>query len=107
MCIRDRSGKCIPENSRLFFQPIYDWLRIYANAPAASTTLNVQLDYFNTSSAKCLVDLFRMLDQLQQSQVSQVIINWSYHEDDTDMLEVGEDFQKLLKTTFNFIAFNN
>lgn len=101
------SGKCIPENSKAFFQSIYAWMREYANSPAASTTVNVQLDYFNTSSAKCIFDLFRMLDQLQQEQSSQVTINWNYHEDDSDMLEVGEDFQKLLKSTFNLISFTN
>jgi hypothetical protein len=57
--------------------------------------LDVKLEYFNTSSSKCLVEIFRKLEQLQDSGKN-VLINWFYEEDDEDMQESGEDFQEII-----------
>ena len=54
-------GKSIPENSLEFYRPVFEWLESYSQAPAPSTVLRVALEYFNTSSSKCLLDLWRDL----------------------------------------------
>lgn len=98
-------GKSIPENSVLFYKPLFEWLDNYSQAPASDTTLNLQLDYFNTSSAKILADLFKKLENLQNSNKSKVLINWHYNEEDDDMLEAGEDYKSICKVTFNLQSF--
>ena len=70
----------------------------------ANKTIRVDLSfmYFNTSSSKCLFDLFKTLKQLKKNG-KDVEINWYYEEDDDDMMETGEDFADLLGLDFNFV----
>ena len=49
-------GRSIPENSIEFYKPLVEWLEEYSGAPMDLTQVNVQLEYFNTSSSKCILD---------------------------------------------------
>src|SRR3954470_13110152 len=93
-------GKSIPENSLEFYRPVFEWLDNYSQSPAPSTTLKVALEYFNTSSSKCLLDIFRKLEAINLSGRSTVKVNWMYDSDDEDMMEAGEDYQALVKVPF-------
>ncbi len=64
--------------------------------------MNVQLEYFNTSSSKCILDVFKRLESIVNNG-HDVIINWHYEEDDEDMLEAGEDYQSIIKVPFKMI----
>jgi hypothetical protein len=99
-------GKSIPENSIEFYKPFFSWLDEYSAAPAPKTEVNIQLDYFNTSSAKVLADIFKKFETLNQSGKTQVTINWRHNEEDDDMLEAGEDYKSISNLPFNLIAFN-
>jgi hypothetical protein len=98
-------GKSIPENSKVFYTSMFEWLEKYTAMPLATTTLDIQLDYFNTSSAKCVIDLFKKLESIEKNSLGKVIINWHYNEDDGDMQEAGQDYQSIVKVTFNLISF--
>jgi hypothetical protein len=98
-------GKSIPENSAVFYRPMYDWLDNYVTNPAPKTTLKIQLDYFNTSSSKCIVDLFKKLELISKNGKGEAVIDWLYDENDDDMLEAGEDYQSIIKIPFNLISF--
>ena len=98
-------GKSIPENSKGFFTPVFEWMDSYSKAPAAETTLDIQLDYFNTSSAKSIVDIFKKLEQIHKSGNSNVTINWRFDEDDGDMMEAGQDYQSIIRVNFNLVPF--
>lgn len=102
----EMKGKSIPENSKGFYQSLYDWLDQYVSHAAPNTTLDIQLDYFNTASAKCIVDLFKKLENIEKLGKSKVIINWHYNEDDGDMQEAGQDYQSIIKLNFNLISFS-
>ncbi|HPF93249.1 MAG TPA: DUF1987 domain-containing protein [Tenuifilaceae bacterium] len=95
-------GRSIPENSIEFYKPVVDWLEEYAKSPAQKTVVNVQLEYFNTSSSKCILDVFKKLEVLKKDQ-NDVVINWYYEEDDEDMLEAGEDYESIIKVPFKMI----
>ena len=47
-------GRSIPENSIEFYKPLIEWLESYSESPNSTTVLSVQLEYFNTSSSKCI-----------------------------------------------------
>lgn len=89
------AGRSIPENSIEFYKPLFEWLDTYVSQAKSNTILDVKLEYFNTSSSKCLVEIFRKLEALQQKN-DNVLINWFYEEDDEDMQESGEDFQEII-----------
>lgn len=95
-------GRSIPENSIEFYRPIVEWLDEYAKKPNNKTTVNVQLEYFNTSSSKCILDIFKKLESLKKNR-SEVVINWYYEEDDEDMLESGEDYESIIRVPFKMI----
>lgn len=95
-------GRSIPENSIEFYKPIVDWLDEYAKGPAGKTVVNIRLEYFNTASSKCILDVFKKLEVLKKNSAD-VIINWYYEEDDEDMLEAGEDYESIIKVPFKMI----
>lgn len=88
-------GRSIPENSLEFYKPLVEWLEKYLEHPKATTLLKVNLEYFNTSTSKCLVEIFRKLETLNENR--DVKILWHYEEEDEDMMESGEDFRKIIK----------
>lgn len=101
--ILEIKGKSIPENSLEFYKPVFDWLDKYASSPAQNTEFRVQLEYFNTSSSKCLLDLFRKLEATSNAGKSKVKVSWFYEADDEDMMEAGDDYQALVKIPFELI----
>ncbi len=100
--ILEMKGRSSPENSIQFYQKIIDNLDMYAAQGDGDFTANFAFEYFNTSSSKCLFDIFKRLVRIQNSG-KDLIINWFYEEDDEDMMEAGEDYSDLLDLEFNFI----
>lgn len=95
-------GRSIPENSIEFYKPLNDWIDGYAISPQAKTTVDIKLEYFNTSSSKCILDLFKQLEKLNQKK-TKVNVNWYFEEDDEDMAEAGEDYQAIINLPFKMI----
>lgn len=95
-------GRSIPENSIEFYQPLNEWIDAYGKTPKAETTVDIKLEYFNTSSSKCILDLFKKLEALNGNGTS-VKVNWYFEEDDEDMEEAGEDYQAIIGLPFNMI----
>jgi len=96
------SGRSIPENSIEFYKPLLDWLDNYVQNPLESTIFEIKLEYFNTSSSKCLVEIFRKLEKIK-SQGKSISIDWYYEEEDEDMQESGEDFKQIIKVPFKMV----
>ena len=95
-------GRSIPENSIEFYKPLVEWLEKYSSTPLDLTQVNVQLEYFNTSSSKCLLDVFKKLEVIFK-RGQKVGINWYFEADDEDMLEAGEDYQSIINIPFKMI----
>ncbi len=100
--ILELKGRSIPENSIEFYKPLIEWIEKYGQSPQPKTVVNVQLEYFNTSSSKCILDVFKRLESIVNNG-HDVVINWHYEEDDEDMLEAGEDYQSIIKVPFKMI----
>ncbi|MGJ3236957.1 DUF1987 domain-containing protein [Marivirga sp.] len=96
------SGRSIPENSIEFYKPLLDWLDKYVQNPLESTIFEIKLEYFNTSSSKCLVEIFRKLEKIKE-QGKSITIDWYYEEEDEDMEESGEDFKQIIKVPFKMV----
>lgn len=96
-------GRSIPENSVDFYQPVMEWMDAYRQSPNKYTRLVVRLEYFNTSSSKCLVELLRKLEHIFLDG-HEVELEWYYEEQDEDMRESGEDFKEILKIPIRMIA---
>lgn len=95
-------GRSIPENSVEFYKPLNEWIDTYGRSPQSVTTVDVKLEYFNTSSSKCILDLFKKLESITGDK-TKVTVNWYFEEDDEDMEEAGQDYQAIISLPFNII----
>ena len=95
-------GSSVPEDTLVFYKPVFSWLDSNIELSSAPVTLEVRLKFFNTSTAKCLFTIFQKLQEMQDSGRTTKII-WYYRLEDTDMFESGLDFQNMVKTAFEIV----
>lgn len=95
-------GRSHPENANAFYKPVLDWIDEYIKTPVAKTTVNLELEYFNTTSSKCILSLLKKLESSRDSTKA-VIVNWYYEKDDEDERETGEFYQRMTELSFNYI----
>lgn len=94
------SGRSIPENSIEFYKPLLDWVDQSIQSHDEEVCISVKLEYFNTSSSKCLMDLFKRIEKAAPT----ASVDWYYEEEDEDMLEAGEDYDAIIDIPFRLIA---
>jgi len=95
-------GKSIPEDPRDFFGPVLKWFDNFTSNPPDHTQVDVKLEYFNTSSSKTFLQIFKKLEDLNKKN-KDIEINWYYEVDDYDMKECGEDYRTMLSIPFKMI----
>jgi hypothetical protein len=84
-------GKSYPENTFEFYEPMMKWLEEYFDGNAAATTVvNMEITYFNSSSSKLFFDFFDLLEE--NNDDNEIQINWIYDEENESAEEAGEDF---------------
>ena len=83
-------GECYPENIQEFSSPVMTELKSVV-PDSGSYTVELELFYFNSSSAKFFFDFFEFFEEKAEAGLS-VNVNWNYRLDDDTMLEAGEDF---------------
>lgn len=97
-------GESYPENTTLFYEPVFQWIETYMKSIKEQTvTLNIELIYFNSSSSKTLMDLFEFFED-QSDEGKDIIVNWIYDEENEAALEYGEEFAEDVESlTFNLV----
>lgn len=95
-------GRSIHENVTEFFEPVNDWITDYIEIPAEITCVDMNLEYFNSASAKVFIHLLELLTHVSLKN-KKFIFNWYYEDGDEDILERGEYFSSILDVPFNFI----
>ncbi len=94
-------GRSLPHNSEQFYSRVYGWLDEYLQNAKGETTVNMKLDYLDTSSSKHIYNIFSRLDNAAQGRP--VKVNWHYETGDEEMAETGKDYESLFKLDFAFI----
>jgi hypothetical protein len=98
----DLYGRSLLEFAEDIFEPMNRWLEEYVKDPREETTINIALEYFNSSTAKALVRFLTIAKKLEDK--SRLTIN--YYFDDENVFEYGRDFSEVLDLSFNFIEKN-
>lgn len=98
-------GRSIMDNPLGFYKPLYEWLEKYKIHPCDTTEVIIKLEYFNTASSKCLLNIFKYLTDIDNAG-HKINITWFYTDEDEDMKEVGEDFQAMVNFTFNIVKYS-
>jgi hypothetical protein len=105
-------GTSSPEDVRKLYYPVIEWMNKFVEEilKGELKTFNtenplrfqIDLSYFNSSSAKFLFDLLSELKKLPPAGIP-INVEWHYDEDDKDMKEAGVDFSQLVGVEFTFI----
>lgn len=86
------TGRSYMENSVEFYTPVKRMVEEHQGP----LQVEIGLDFFNTSSSKCLMDLLFIVDKKHMTGCD-CRIKWSYKIDDEDMRDAAEEFRDLLK----------
>lgn len=89
-------GRALVEDAFKFFQPLITWAKEFN---ADEINIEINLEYFNTSVSKQLLDLFRTFEGNPNNK--SINVKWLYEEGDDEMQESGEIYEDLLPR-FNF-----
>jgi len=106
------SGTSCPEDVRALYYPVTEWTRIFVDevskgeypllSKESPLKIKINLDYFNSSSAKFLFDILSELKRLVEEN-KPVVVEWFYDLDDSDQKEAGEDMASLVGMKFTLI----
>lgn len=98
-------GESYPEDVAAFYGPLLTALdKWLAGLNKTALTLDIELVYFNSSSAKALMNLLLLLEKAGAAG-NQVVVNWHFNSEDDTMQEFGEDFAEDLEhVQFNLCA---
>jgi len=91
------SGRSLPENTLVFFEPILDWISQYARSPNPKTDFYFKLKYMNTSSSKSILDILYILEETQGASVT-----WCSQLEDEDMKNAGMILAELVNIPFGY-----
>lgn len=86
-------GECYPENISEWSEPVLNTLEECLSNDNSEFAVDIELYYFNSSSAKFLFDFFEFLEESAEGGKS-ITINWRYRPEDDTMQEAGEDFEE-------------
>lgn len=100
------SGKSFPEDAARFYKPILRWIDEYLTSPNEITYLNFSFNYYNTSSAKKILELIKKLSKLNEAPYK-IEITWCYEEGDEDMLNAGNDYSSVVDIPFKITEIKN
>lgn len=99
------SGRSLPEDVAVFYEPILDWIDRYSEEATGKTVFNFKLVYFNTASSKMILDILLKLEEMHEAG-KDVLIKWHYPEDDEDMEEAGEEYADIVDVPFEQISYS-
>ena len=110
-------GESRPENAQKFFRFIVEWIDEYdkfiwylkdISDKKVEAVCIFNFDYFNSTSAKFVLDIVESLQKIQQdnSEIFKIEFEWHYDKKDHDMKESGLEYEDMVGSKFNFIEKN-
>ena len=96
------SGSSYPENAMEFFHPIFEWLENYISKVKHPIVLNLNFDYLNSISTRCIIDILEILEMYYNGG-GEVKVNWYCTKENEDMLEIAQEIAEDIKLPLNII----
>jgi len=91
------SGESYPEDVTEFYNPLFEALDSYlAELGDGACRVEIELIYFNSSSAKAIMTLMDKLEEAAGKGTS-IDVYWRFDEEDDTMAELGEEFGEELE----------
>lgn len=93
------AGRSIVEDPGEFYSSIHNWLEDYVKSPLPNTDFVFDLEYFNSSSARQIMEIIMILEKIQKSG-NAVKVSWMYEEGDEMSKERGDEIKLVSKLDF-------
>jgi len=93
------AGRSIVEDPKDFYSPVYAWLEEYVKNPLKETIFVFDLEYFNSSSARQIMELIMLLEKIPETG-NKVKVSWMYEEGDEMSKERGDEIKLVSKLDF-------
>lgn len=101
-CYLKMEGESFSENVIIFFQDVSVWLENYLASSFEKLTFDCELKYFNSSTAKLIINMIMDMDEAAAGK--DIVVNWITSEDDEINIECGNDFKEDMENlTFNIV----
>ena len=106
------SGESRPENAGKFYNPLLEWITQFESIlywrkeqkmDQKPVIFSFRLDYFNSTSAKYIMDIILTLNKLAEKGYA-MRVEWHYDSRDEDMLDAGKEFAEMVPLKFDFMA---
>jgi len=95
-------GRSTSDNSAKFYRPVIDSVEKYLFKPQSPTLIHIHFEYFNTASAKCLIELLKKVESLTRKN-HKVEVNWYYKQSEPTMYQAGMDYKSILNMDFKMV----
>jgi len=96
-------GESYPENSFSLYEQILDWLDQFLENSEAPLSLDLELNYLNTSSVRAMIELFDRLESAAAAGRS-VAVCWRYDTRNPRAAELGEELKEDYAFPFSIVA---
>jgi hypothetical protein len=90
-------GRSVADDPEPTFKQALEWMKAYSKSPNSTTSLCLKFEYYNTATARSLLDLFKTLETIKGAKII-----WQFLEDDEDMEESGQELAELVTIPFDF-----
>lgn len=101
------SGESRPFDAPSFYQPLLTWLEEFnkelseEEAMSGSLEFKFNLEYFNSLSAKYILDLCKKLSKIY-SDGHKIVVLWQYETGDEYMYESGQEMSRIANLPFSY-----
>ncbi len=85
-------GRSLMLDAFTFYEPL---VRFCKELTAESVKFSIELDYFNTSSSKKILEMLKMLDG--NTNIKEFVVYWRFESDDEETLFKGQILEERLK----------
>lgn len=99
------SGESYPENSFEIYDQLIQWINDYLSRADQSLTLELHLNYLNTSSIRFMIDIFDMLEEAHTGN-KKVLVQWMYDDRNPRSAELGGEFKEDYTFPFLILSIN-
>ena len=89
------SGRSVESNIENFWEPLCEEVEKYLVEDPRDITIIFELEYFNTRSAKHILNLLNILKKTIKELDRKLVVKWLY--EDSDIKEAGEDYQSIVQ----------
>ncbi len=95
-------GNSISESSAKFYRPLIESIEKYVFKPVSPTLVHIHFEYFNTASAKCIMEILKRLESLTKKG-NRVEVSWHYKASEPVMYQSGKDYKSILNLEFKMV----